>query len=339
MSDKEQYRAFMRKTEGLVRPEDITPISFLGDFNRMLPVKAQNTIMKKGSADIPYMGFIVDPWCFFVTWAIKDVAAASKLLPDAYELAPTTVFANGQKHYSLITGVFSVRTSAFMGMRMEAYLIARRKDDGRMAWIIVDYVTNTNSHDPASGFTGYNGDPVFVALSPYNELLAELAQKGADAPRFAARANLDVAQPARLDQDLWVEGNLCIDYGARLKDADASPFSLIFDPVLMDKALQVPLDALQIEENGFFPDLVDGMSPVSCAVFPCSQHFVIKQDLPPGSLKTAADMDLRRREFLLASRFKTMRGDDLKKPLLRGMIASAIINYTIIGVLLYLLLR
>jgi hypothetical protein len=30
-------------------------------------------------------------------------------------------------------------------------VIARRKTDGHAAWIIVDYVTDTNSYDPAHG--------------------------------------------------------------------------------------------------------------------------------------------------------------------------------------------
>ncbi len=62
---QEENRQFIRKSESLVKPQDVTTISFLGDFNKFLPKKTQHNIMLKGSRKIPYMGFIIEPYCFF----------------------------------------------------------------------------------------------------------------------------------------------------------------------------------------------------------------------------------------------------------------------------------
>jgi hypothetical protein len=48
-------------------------------------------------------------------------------------------------------------------------------------------------------------------------------------------------------------------------------------------------------------------------------------------------MILRNRaEFAAATGFKRMRGDDLKKPILVGMIVSAVVTY---GVIVFLLIK
>ena len=86
--NRDDNRKFIRKTEALVKPQDVTAISFLGDFNKVLPKKTQHKIMVKGSRKIPYMGFIIDPYCFFLSYKIKDTQTARAMLPAA--LNPTT---------------------------------------------------------------------------------------------------------------------------------------------------------------------------------------------------------------------------------------------------------
>lgn len=335
---QDENRLFVARSESLVKPVDITAISFLGDFNKYLPKKIQNSIMKKGSQKVPYMGFIVDPYCFFLQFEIKDPAKAQSMLPEGYELAGTSIFKGGEKKPSVIMSVFSVRTSVFTGMRLECYIIARNVKTGLMSWIIADYETNTTSHDPKNGFCGYTCDPAYFAVTPYGELVAEVRSvKGGNA--FATRADIKRGDMRAIDEELWIEGNLSIDYGGKLKDPESSPFSLIFDPVLMKEAKEIPLAAVSIPENSCLGEIIDGTRPVCAALFPYSQHFVIRQDLTPHAMKKTEDLYSQVDVFLKGKNFKTMSGDDIKKPLLRSMLISSLINWAVILFLLIMLFR
>lgn len=330
----EENREFIRKIEALVKPEDVTAISFLGDFNKILPVKSQKKVMSKGNRDIPYMGFIVDPYCFFASFEIKDIPAAQKMLPPDYELLETALFTEEEKRHALIVSVFTARTSAFTGMRMEFYLIAKHKTDGKAAWIIVDYATNTNSYDPARGFSGYNSDPAIFTTTPYGELLLDIGSKG-EGRRLSLRADITKGAYRELDYTLWVEGNMSVDYGGVLRAEGSSVFSLIFDPVLMSRSLQIPSESVEIIENSYFSGLIHAESPLSYACFPYGQHYIIKQDLRQGEIRTEKDLEEKAAEFVSAKGYKIMRGKDLKKPIIIGMIVSAVLNYGIIIFLLF----
>lgn len=334
---REENRNYIKKSESLAKPRDITAISFLGDFNKYLPKRVQQSIMRKGSGKVPYMGFIVEPYGFFASFGIRDRAAAQAMLPDGYELADVSIFKNGEKRPLMIISAFSARTSAFMGMRIECYIIGRNKETGSMSWIITDYKTNTNSHDPKNGFCGYTGDPAIHTTTPYGELLVDVRDPTGGVA-FASRADLNAGVPEELDEELWVEGNLCVDYGGTLKDEKSVPFSLIFDPVLMEKAVRIPLDSVEIEANVFLNDIIDPKRPESVAVFPYSQHFIIRQEHPENRIARKEDLLREIKAFLDRDGLKTMSGDDLKKPLFRGMVISFLVNLAIIVFLLVKLL-
>jgi hypothetical protein len=332
---KEENRVYIKKSESLVKPRDITAISFLGDFNRYLPKKVQRSMLRKGSGKVPYMGFIVEPYCFFASFRIQDRAAAQAMLPDGYELADASIFRNGGKNPLVIISAFSTRTSAFMGMRLECYIIGRNKETGSMSWIIVDYKTNTSSHDPKNGFCGYTGDPAIHTTTPYGELLVDV-KGSAGGGEFAARADLNAGAMEELDEELWVEGNMSVDYGGALKDESSVPFSLIFDPVLMEKAMRIPLNRVEIEANTFLNTIIDPKRPESVAVFPYSQHFIIRQDLQEGRIVRKEDLFREIRTFLDREGLKIMTGDDLKRPLFRGMVISFVVN---LGIIIFLLVK
>lgn len=308
---------------------DSTAISFLGDFNKYLPLKVQQSMMEKGSKQIPYMGFIVDPYCFFLSYPILDTAKAQEQLPEGYDLADVSIFKGGVKHPSVILGVFSVRTSVFTGMRLELYYIARHRETKRLAWIIADYETNTLSHDPKNGFCGYSCDSSYFTTTPYAELLAEVINKKSG-NTFNVRVDISPVPMKDLDEDLWVEGNMAVDYGGKLKYPDSVPFSLIFDPVLMKEAQPIDLSKVHLEFNTFLPGIIDGTKPSEAALFPYSQHFVIRQDLKDEQIATTKDLEHQVDTFLERKGFKVMAGDDIKKPLFRSMIISMIFNTTLI---------
>ncbi|MBN1335071.1 MAG: hypothetical protein JXB39_03825 [Deltaproteobacteria bacterium] len=330
---KDEYDAFVRKTESLVKPVDSTAISFLGAFNKFLPIKTQRSIMEKGSRSIPYMGFIVDPYCFFLSYPVTDRTVAQAMLPEGYELADTSIFEDEAKQPTVIISAFSVRTSVFTGMRLECYLIARNRATGRVAWIITDYETNTLSNDPKNGFCGYSCDPAFFTTTPYGEISAEAVNEKTQ-NRYSVRADLTGGRMRELDQALWVEGNMAVDYGGRLKDPSSAPFSLLFDPVLMKEALEIPLDGVKIVENTLMKGIIDGAHPSCAACFPYAQHFVIRQDLGDQVIATSEDLLAQVGTFMGRKGFKTMRGQDITRPLFCGMVASSVLNAAIIATLL-----
>lgn len=333
--NKEENRELINRVEQLVKPEDVTAISFLGDFNKYLPKKIQDKMMAKGSEKVPYMGFIVDPYCFFLGYEIIDRKTASAMLSDNYELAEAAFFKGDDKKPLVVISAFTARTSAFIGMRLEAYIIARHKKTGLMSWIIADYETNTNSHDPKNGFCGYSSESTVFTVSPYGELLAQV--KGKRGGRFfSLRADIKEGDMDDLDRELWVEGNLSVDYGGEIKSETSRPFSLIFDPVLMKEAKRISLDRVNIAANTYLDRIIDGKHPVTAALFPYGQHFFIKQDLKGQGLKDEGDLERHIGEFMGRTGYKTMAGDDIKKPLFKGILISSLANGALI---LFLLLK
>lgn len=331
--DKEGYADFAEKAESLVNPENTTAISFLGGFLKHLPSAVQRRLMATGNVKTPYMGFIVDPYCFFLAFGVKDRAAAQAMLPEAYELADTSIFADGRKEPLVIISSFTLRTSVFTGMRVECYLIARNRKTGRMAWIITDYESNTLSHDPKNGFGGYSCDASVFATTPYGELLAQaLSEKNGN--RFSVRADIREGSVKPLDEALWVEGNMAVDYGGRLLDPASAPFSLIFDPVLMKEAREIPVEKIEIRENTLMGGIIDGSRPLAAALFPYTQHFVIRQDAGGANPGTTEELGAELRTFMGRKDFKPMKARDTTGPLLRGMLASSIVNAAIIAALL-----
>lgn len=334
-TNKEENRNFIQKTESLVKPEDVTAISFLGDFNKMLSKKTQHKIMERGSRKIPYMGFIVDPYAFFLAYRIKDTEAAQAMLPPGYDLEPTSVFGDEEKHPLVIISAFAVRTSAFIGTRLEFYIIARNRETGLMSWIIADYETNTNSHDPKNGFCGYTSDPAMLTTTPFGELLVEFRGRKND-NALSIRIDMNGGKPKDLRNDLWIEGNMSVDYGGALRDPSSKPFSLIFDPAMMKEAVQIPMKDMEIREISYLDDIIDTDQPISAAVFPYSQHFIIKQHITRDELTEESDLHPLIREFLGKTEFKTMAGNDLKKPLIAGIAISWLVN---LGIILFLVLK
>jgi hypothetical protein len=104
----------------------------------------------------------------------------------------------------------------------------------------------------------------------------------------------------------------------------------------MREAMRIPPESVTIVENSFLTELIDGNAPLSFACFPFGQHYIIKQDLAPGEIRSEADLEAKAAEFAAATGFKRMRGDDLKKPILIGMIVSAVVTY---GVIVFLLIK
>ena len=333
--DHEEYRNFIKKTESLVKPKDVTAISFLSSFSKSLPKKTQHKFSESGKKKIPYMGFIVDPYSFFLFYKITNTSAAQEMLPEGYELAEASVFKKDAKFPMAIASVFTARTSGFIGMRIEFYIIARNKETGSLSWIICDYETNTNSYDPKNGFNKFTCDPAVFTTTYLGELLVDI-KNPSNNKEFVVSVDLEKDGSRELDESLWIEGNFIVDYGGELKSDFSEPFSLLFDPNMIREAINIPLDHVSIKANSYLANIIDPVKPVNALIFPYSQHFIIKQDLEKYTVKNEKDLDLQTKAFLSGTGFKAMSGNDIKKPIYAMFISCYVVLSIII---LYLLLR
>jgi hypothetical protein len=220
-------------------------------------------------------------------------------------------------------------------MRIEFYVIARNKESGSLAWIICDYETNTNSYDPKNGFCGYTSDPAVFTTTYFGELLVDIKNR-TNNKEFIVSIDLEKDESRELDESLWIEGNLIVDYGGEIKSEFSEPFSLLFDPNMIKEAINIPLDHVSIKANSYLGNIIDPEKPVNALIFPYSQHFVIKQDLEKFAVKNQKDLDLQTKAFLSGTGFKAMSGADIKKPIYTMILISYL---ALISIIVYLLLR
>lgn len=285
--DAKELRRFITATEKTVVPSTVAMRTQGIPVLRRLPRKLQQMIVDRGSRTDPYMSFIVEPYAVFLAFEVVDPQAAKRLLPPGYRLCPSSMFAHGDPRPCAIVSAFTVHTNVFWGDRVEFYLVAENEETGLLSWVIAEYESNAHSYDPGRGFTLPSTTHSVVTTSYRGEVIVDMAAESGN--RLELTADLDTAAQADLDQRLWVEGNLSVDYGGELQQS-TKPFSLVFDPAEMTRALRVPLDAVSLCVNTFGRDMLDP-TPFEVAVFPYAQHFVTTSFPVGTSLRTAADLE------------------------------------------------
>lgn len=287
--DRADRIAFTKSTEKMVLPKDVGKLYQRAEMLGRLPNSAQKWIVKKGAGDNPFIGFIVEPYCSFLSYEIADTAAAQAQLPPDYQLAPSAMFESTSPRYAGIIAAFSVHTSVFWGIRVELYLIAENTKTGMLAWVICDYESDTISYDPGQGFSRASTSHAVVTTTFGGDLVVDVA--GSTSPnRPTMVADLNAASVQPLEQRLWVEGNLSVDYGGRLLDEESVPFGLIFDPGEMKQAMQIPLEAVNVEANTFGQGILAD-EPFEACCFPYAQHFLTTSYPLPTPIKNAEDLE------------------------------------------------
>ena len=286
---------FTKQTEMLVSPKTVGGLYRRAEMLAKLPVPAQKWIVENAPGGEPYIGFVVEPYCSFLTYEITDVEAANKLLPPHYELIPAAMFEGTTPRYCAILCPFNVHTSVFWGSRVELYVIAENTRTGMMSWVIVDYESNTISYDPGQGFSGSTTAHSVITTTFAGEVVVDV--ESAERPNaIAFTMDLDAASMRPLEQRLWIEGNLSVDYGGRVMEEDSEPFGLIFEPGEMARALEVPLDAVVIEKNTFGTGYLAD-EPFEAAVFPYAQHFLTTSFPRATPITDAASLEQAVREL------------------------------------------
>ncbi|BDZ56090.1 hypothetical protein [Agromyces marinus] len=269
--DPTQLRDFITGAEDRISPRGVAALYGRAEMLARLPIGLQRWIVSKARGE-PYMGFVVDPYCTFLAYGIRDLPAAERLLPPGYRLVPTAMFADEAPRVCAILGAFNVRASVFTGARVELYLIAEHTSTGMLTWVICDYESDTINYDPGGGFSGATTSRAVITTSHAGEVIIDV-RSDRRANALAATAALPDGTIRPLDQRLWVDGNLSVDYGGRLEHADSVPFGLIFDPGEMARALELPLGSVTVERNTFGADFLEE-HPFSVACFPYAQHFL-----------------------------------------------------------------
>lgn len=321
---------FIKGVEKLVNPIDVGTLHFIQSFNNFLPKSIQRKMVDSSSKVTPYMGFVVEPYSYFLCYEIKDLERAKSYLPDGFELIKTKIFDNDEPKYYAIFGCINAHTSGFWGLRVEFYLIAEDTSTGLMSWIIVDYDTNTITYDPKNALSNPNAPGSIITLDYNGILYADIENEKGRKLKFTSDVKKGVMQG--LDQRLWVEGNLSIAYGKYKIEKNPGTFSLIFDVKEFDQALSIPKNSLSIETNTWFEGLTEEY-PSQIVCFPYAQHFL--SDSPGHSSLLQSENELKAIvndiDFAKINVFSTKA---FKKSFLIGGVISAMINTILLLTLL-----
>jgi len=284
----EDLRRYIKNTEKMVVPAMVATTTQGSAFLRKLPLRLQRYIANRGARSNPYMSFVVEPYAAFLAFEITDAEAASKILPPGYSLFSSAMFTDTAARPCAIVSAFNVHTNVFWGNRVEFYLIAENCNTGLLSWVIVEYESNTHSYEPSRGFIAPSTKPSVVTTSYAGEIIIDVASAECG-NSLAFVADLNHAVSTELDQRLWVEGNLSVDYGGALQQC-TKPFSLIFDPQEMARALKLPLEDISLCTNTFGAGMLDPR-PFEAACFPYAQHFVTTSTPTATTMRTAEDLE------------------------------------------------
>jgi hypothetical protein len=313
---------FTKGVERLVNPIDVGTLHFIQSFNNYIPKKIQKKMVDSSSKITPYMGFVVEPYSYFLCYEIKDLDRARSYLPEGFELIKTKIFDKDEPKYYGIFGCINAHTSGFWGLRIEFYIIAEDTKTGLMSWIIVDYDTNTITYDPKNALSDPNATGSIITIDYKGVLYADVKNK--DGRKLVFHSDIKEGTMSGLDKRLWIEGNLSIAYGKYKIEKNPGIFSLIFDPKEFDQALRLSKTSLVMEENTWFPGLFEEeASEIVC--FPYAQHFL--SDSPGHSSLIQNEEELKNKveaiDFREISVFSTK---SFKKSFLIGGAVSILIN-------------
>lgn len=278
---------FIKGVERLIDPINVGTLHFIQFFNSLLPKRIQSILIKSSSKKTPYMGFVVDPYSYFLCYEIKDLEKAKALIPDGFELVKTNIFEDDEPKYYCIFGCINAHTSAFWGLRVEFYIIAEDKKTGLLSWLIIDYDTNTISYDQKKGLSSPNSSNSIITTNYAGVLFVDV-NRNDNSHQLAFESDLTKGIVTNLSQRLWLEGNLSIGYGRDISN-DGDIFSLKFNPLEVEKALLMPADSLKLKINNWFPGLF-GEEPSQMVCFPYAQHFI--SDSPGYSSKLKSKEEL-----------------------------------------------
>ena len=281
--------SFIKGVEKLINPIEVSNIHFIQYFNKFIPKTIQKKMALSSSKTTPYMGFVIDPYSTFLFYEIKDLEFAKSFLPDNFELEKIKVFEEDEPKYMCIFGCTNAHTSGFIGSRIESYIVAKNLENNMTSWIIADYDTNTITYDPKDIFRDPNVKDSVITIDYDGVIYVDMTNDDKRSLIF----NVDISNSrfSKLDEKLWIDGNLSIGYGKNKSIYDPGIFSLIFNDSEFEKALDVDLKDVNIIKNNWFDGLFYD-TPTKVVCFPYAQHFL--SDSPGGCSNIRCKNDLNK---------------------------------------------
>lgn len=262
---------FAYGSERLIDPIEVGKVHFLQKWLRKLPKSWQRKIVESASKKSPKMGFVVEPYAFFLFYEIKDADKVNGLLPEGFEITKSRVFTGDKEKYYGIVSIFRLHTGTFWGARSEFYVMAKNIKTDLMSWVILDYVSDTISYDQKHGLRSAEAKRATITTTCEGKLLADITNYN-DGRRVACEASLRRPKLRALDEKMWIEGNTSIAYSREIAD-DGKLFSLTFMPEEMSEAWEIPLEDVEVKELSWFPEAFSGQL-LQAVCFPFSQHML-----------------------------------------------------------------
>lgn len=263
---------FIRNVESLIDPEEVSFLYFFQTFKRFLPRFLFKKLLYRASKKTPYIGFVIEPYSLFLFFKLKNIEKAKLLLLNRYELKKTRIFAQDDPDHYLGIGVFNTRASTFCGSRLESYIIAEDKETGLLSWIFIDILSNTIIALPTEGIADPNSKNAMVTTNSKGDIFLDFKEDKTDR-QIIVTGNINNGKMRRLDEPIWLMGNTSIGHSKDLSDQKDDPFAVIFDPVEVEKALDIPTKDVRLIKNTLFPDLAE-LEPCKVICFPFAQHYM-----------------------------------------------------------------
>ena len=149
-----------------------------------------------------------------------------------------------------------------------------------LTWVICDYESNTINYGPGEGFARSTTERAVVTTVHTGDVVIDV--RSAERPNhLEVTAALPAAKTTPLEQRLWIEGNLSVDYGGRLRRESSEPFGLVFDPDEMRQALRAS-SGCRHGDIGYVRRILSRRRTVRGGVLPLCAALPHQQFLPPA---------------------------------------------------------
>ncbi|MBR3414958.1 hypothetical protein IKG73_03040 [Candidatus Saccharibacteria bacterium] len=263
---------YAKGVERLVDPMEVGKVHHLQTKMRHLPVFLQRKIVLSSAKKADKMPFVVEPYCSFMFYELKEPEKIQQYLPDGFAPAKIAVFEGGPEKYYGIVSMFRIHTSVFWGARAEFYLVAENTKTGLFSWIMMDYISDTISYDEKHGLKSPDAKGAVMTTTCEGDFVCDMENASKD--KFVkCEFNLEGARMKPLCERLWIEGNTSIAYGRSSGEADGDLFSLTFFPEEMKQALEIPLSKVRAA------DALCGVGKIGGVLervvsFPYAQHML-----------------------------------------------------------------
>lgn len=158
-------------------------------------------MIEKSAKSNSLMGFIVEPYCYFLAYEITNKFIFEHELPNNFKLTKSKIFDQENEKYYCIIGCFSARTSAFIGNRIEIYVIAKNLNTNLTSWVIIDYDTNTISYDSKNGLTKPSVNNGTITTNYNGDVIVDM-QRNDNTKKLIFNSNIKNAKLKKLDPTL-----------------------------------------------------------------------------------------------------------------------------------------